>query len=189
MNIKLLDNAEEIRKKFIDYFVLSWEEFQIKQKEWIAQMAKTNYSIDLEWYEDAYLWDKTDTAFLRVSIKEALAFLIQCNSDVLFMSESISHHASRHLFLQGEKHIGFVAQAASKELAALIEEEWFDSYRLGMQNMYNPDPVLPEDLYVFDFSMKWCVVFTHETTDWESEITDDFMKAAESRYCMICRRA
>ena len=186
MKITLLDNAEEIRKKFMDCFVLSWEEFQVKQKEWISQMAERNYSIDIEWYEDAYMWDRMDTVFPRVSMKEALSFLLEHNGDVLFMSEGISHHAPRHLFFQGKKHIGFVAQAASKELAELIEDEWFEDYRLGMQNVYNPNPVLPTDLYVFDFSMKWCVVFTHETTDWESEI-DDPMKAADSRYCVVCK--
>ena len=51
--------------------------------------------------------------------------------------------------------------------------------------MYDPDAMLPEDLYVFDLSMEWCVVFTHETTDWESEL-DNPMKATESRYCIIC---
>ena len=70
-------------------------------------------------------------------------------------------------------------------LAEKIEQEWYDSYRLAMQNMYDPDAILPDDLYVFDSSMNWCVVFTHETTDWESEI-DDPLKAAESRYCIIC---
>ena len=188
MNIKLLDNAEEIRKQFMDRFVLSWEAFQVKQKDWISQMAEGNYSIDIAWYENAYMWDKMDTAFPGVSMKEALAFLLEHNSDVLFMSEGISHHAPRHLFFQGKKHIGFVAQAASKELAALIEKEWFEDYRLEMQNMYNPHPALPADLYVFDLSMKWCVVFTHETTDWESEI-DDPLKAADSRYCIICKRS
>ena len=48
--------------------------------------------------------------------------------------------------------------------------------------MYNPNPILPEDLYVFDSSMSWFVVFTHETNDWE---TEDLMKEAESRYCII----
>ena len=79
-----------------------------------------------------------------------------------------------------------IAEADAHSLAEKIEQEWFDSYRLAMQNMYDPDAILPEDLYVFDTSMKWCVVFTHETTDWESEL-DDPMKAAESRICIICK--
>ena len=70
----------------------------------------------------------------------------------------------------------------AKELAKLIEKEWFETYILGEQGMYNPNPILPEDLYVFDSSMSWFAVFTHETTDWE---TEDSMKEAESRYCII----
>ena len=50
--------------------------------------------------------------------------------------------------------------------------------------MYNPDAVLPEDLYVFDESMTWLVVFTHETTDWEFDENNP-MKQAETRYCII----
>ena len=64
--------------------------------------------------------------------------------------------------------------------------EWFEDYRLAMEDRYNPHHVLPDELYVFDNTMTWCVVFTHETTDWESE-SDDPMKAAESRYCILCK--
>jgi hypothetical protein len=35
--------------------------------------------------------------------------------------------------------------------------------------------------------MTWFIAFTHETTDWDSELTDP-MKAAESRYC-ICTKS
>ena len=50
--------------------------------------------------------------------------------------------------------------------------------------MYDPNAILPEDLYAFDVSMTRCVIFIRETTDWES---DDLKKEAESRVCIICR--
>ena len=53
MNIKLLDNTKEISEAFIKSFVLSWDEFQVKQKDWIAKMAETNYPITIDWYEKA----------------------------------------------------------------------------------------------------------------------------------------
>ena len=81
--------------------------------------------------------------------------------------------------------LNFISEADSCELAETIEQEWYDSYRLAMQDMYDPNAILPEDLYIFDRTMTWCVVFTHETTDWESEL-DNPMKAAESRVCIIC---
>lgn len=52
--------------------------------------------------------------------------------------------------------------------------------------MYTPDAYFPSEVYVFDTSLTWCVAFTHETTDWESE-HDNPKKAAESRVCIICR--
>ena len=181
MQFKLLDNIAEIRDAFLNRFVMSWEEFQIKQKEWIAEMAKTNYPINIEWYEQSYMWDRMNPGFPRVSMEEALAFLKEHCGTVLFMSEK-----GEDTYYQGKKLINFVAEADADTLALRIEQEWFDSYKLAEQNMYDADAFLPEDLYVFDLSMKWCVVFTHETTDWESEI-DNPMKAAESRYCIICK--
>ena len=53
--------------------------------------------------------------------------------------------------------------------------------------MYNPNRVLPYEVYVTDRDMTWLIAFTNETTDWDSELTDP-MKAAESRYC-ICTKS
>ncbi len=79
---------------------------------------------------------------------------------------------------------GFAAAAEAGELADRIEGEWYEDYRLFAQGCYAAEHILPEDLYVFNEAMTWLVIFTHETTDWESEWTDP-MKAAESRYCIL----
>lgn len=181
MYIRLLDNAKDISKAFINRFVMSWDEFQVKQKDWITEMAKTNYPINIAWYEKAYMWDRMDPTFPRVSMEEALAFLREHSGPVFFMTEK-----GEDIYYQGKKSVDFIAEADAHTLAAKIKQEWYDSYRLAEQNMYNADAFLPDDLYVFDSSMMWCVVFTHETTDWESEL-DNPMKAAESRYCIICK--
>ena len=181
MDIKFLDNTKGITEAFISSFVMSWDEFQIKQKDWIAEMAKTNYPINIAWYEQSYMWDRMTPDFPRVSMEEALAFLREHDGSVFFMTEK-----GEDIYYQGIKTVDFIAEADSHTLATRIEQEWYDSYRLAEQNMYDADAFLPDDLYVFDSSMKWCVVFTHETTDWESEI-DNPMKAAESRYCIICK--
>lgn len=182
MNIKLLNNTKDIGAEFINRFVMSWEEFQIRQKDWIAEMQKRNYPINIAWYEQSYMWDRMNPDFPCVSMEEALAFLREHSSPVMFMTEK-----GEGPYYKGKKHIDFIAEADDAyALAAKIEQEWYDSYRLAEQNMYDADAFLPEDLYVFDSSMNWCAVFTHETTDWESEI-DNPMKAAESRYCIICK--
>ena len=180
MKFKLLDNIEDIRDAFLNRFVMSWDEFQIKQKDWIAEMSKKNYPINIEWYKQSYMWDRMNPDFPRVSMKEALEFLREHRDSVFFMSEK-----SEDIY-RGEKSIDFIAEADAQMLAAQIEHEWYNSYKLAEQNMYDADATLPDDLYVFDSSMKWCAVFTHETADWESEI-DNPLKAAESRYCIICK--
>ncbi len=175
MDIKLLENPEEIRMDFMARFLLSWEDFQVFHRDWLAK----NPGIDSNWYEHAYMWDKAGPGFQYASLKDALAFLRNRGDRVLFMAEKEEDTCYR-----GKEIVNFVAEADALPLASQIENEWFEDYRLSMQNMYDPDTFLPQDLYVFDRAMTWCAIFTHETTDWESEI-DDPMKAAESRYCLI----
>ena len=184
MDIKLLDNANEIRKAFMDRFVLSWDEFQSKHKDWIAQVTKESkgyITIDINWYENAFMWDRMDPGFPCASMEDALSFLKEHRGSVYFMSDK-----GEDTCYQGQELVDFVAEADAQILAERIEQEWYDFYRLAEQNMYDADAFLPDDLYVFDASMKWCIVFTHETTDWESEL-DNPMKAAQSRYCIICK--
>ena len=181
MVIEYLDDIKEIGEAFIKHFVLSWENFQIKHKDWIDEMSKQNYPIDRQWYDQAYMWDKMDPAFASASMKAALDYLRDHPSTVFFMTEK-----GEGLYFQGTKTIDFVARTDAHQLADRIEYEWNESYRLVSQNMYIPN-ALPEDLYVFDATMNWCVVFTHETTDWEAEKADDWMKVAQSRYCIICK--
>ena len=138
MNIKLLDNTKDISKAFIDRFVMSWEEFQVKQKAWIAEMAKTQYPINLDWYEQSYMWDRMNPDFPRVSMEEALAFLREHSGPVFFMTEK-----GEDIYYQGKKSVDFIAEADAHTLAARIKQEWYASYRLAEQNMYDADAFLP----------------------------------------------
>ena len=182
MEIEYLDEITEIGDAFIKRFVLPWESFKIKQKDWIEKMSMRNYPIDRQWYDQAYLWDRMDPSYPGASMQEALTFLREHPGTVFFMTEK-----GEGEFFQGTKTIDFIAKTDACQLADRIEFEWYESYRLAEQYRYIPD-ALPEDLYVFDSSMRWCVVFTHETTDWEAEKTDDWMKAAQSRYGIIDRK-
>ncbi len=182
MKIELLKNAQGIRKSFIERFVMSWDEFQIELEDFVEEMSKRNEKVDIEFYNKSYLWDRISSIYPRVSFREALSLLSSIDSDVLFMSEDEKHEYCGELLFEEEKIKNFVAKANAKELEKLIEQEWFETYILAEQGMYAPNPILPEDLYVFNESMSWFVVFTHETTDWE---TDDPIKEAESRYCIV----
>ena len=182
MKITLLENNDEIRRKFIDRFIMSWDEFQVELKDFIDNMRKRNEVVDIDSYNKSYMWDKISSNYSRVSFREALKYLSSINNDVIFISEDENVPCYAELFIDGNKIRSFAAKANSKELTELIEKEWFETYILWEQGMYNPNPILPEDLYVFDKSMSWFVVFTHETTDWENE---DSMKEAESRFCIM----
>ena len=180
MEFKLVENTKELGEAFIDRFILTWEEFQIEMKDFIAEMKKNDHPVDFAFYEQSLFWDRMGPKYPCVSMEEALAFLRGHNGPVLCMGEK-SEDGSWH----GKRVVDFIAEVDAHDLATKIDQEWYDSYRLAMQDMYDPNAILPEDIYVFDWEMTWCVVFTHETTDWESEL-DDPMKAAESRVCIIC---
>ena len=180
MDFKLVENTKELGEAFIDRFILTWEEFQIEMKDFIAEMEKNNHPVDFAFYEQSLFWDRMGSKYPYVSMEEALAFLRGHSGPVLFMGETGAEGS-----WEGKRVVDFIAEADAHDLAAKIDQEWYDSYRLAMQDMYDPTAILPYDLYVFDWTMTWCVVFTHETTDWESEL-DDPMKAAESRVCIIC---
>lgn len=180
MNFKLLDSTNDIGEAFIARFVMSWEDFQVEHKDYIVKMKKKNHPVDFAFYEQSLFWDRMSRKY-HVSMAEALTFLREHSGPVLFMGEK-----GVDGFGQGKRVVDFIAEADAHILAEKIEQEWYDSYRLAMQDMYDPDAILPADIYVFDSTLNWCVVFTHETTDWESEL-DDPMKAAESRVCIICK--
>ena len=106
MNIKFLDNTKEIKEAFINCFVMSWDEFQVKQKDWIAKMAEANYPITIDWYEKAYMWDKMNPDFPNASMEVALAFLKEHSGPVYFMTEK-----GEDTYYQGKKLVDFIAEA------------------------------------------------------------------------------
>lgn len=181
MDYKLLDNISDISQTFFDRFVMSWDEFQVEMKDFIVRMSSKKHPVDFAFYERSLFWDRMNPKFPYVSMTEALAFLREQTGSVFFMGETGEDGSWK-----SRRVVDFIAEADAHALAERIEREWYDGCRLAMENMYDPDAILPDDLYVFDPSMKWCIVFTHETTDWESEL-DDPMKAAESRVCIVCK--
>lgn len=178
MRIERIENSDEIREAFVRRFVTPWEDFRIKHKDWISETAQNGNPIDINWYKNSYMWDKIDSNYSEVSMNEALEFLRTKGGRILFMSEKQAP------FFYDSLVFDYVAETDAHALAAQIERDWYESYRFAERGMVDENAILPEDLYVFDSSMSWCAVFTHETSDWES---DDMMKEAESRICIICK--
>ena len=144
-------------------------------------MSESGHPITRQWYDRSFLWDKMSPEYPWVSMKEALDFLRERSGKLRFMTET-----GNKLFRNEEKSVDSVAEADARALADRIERDWFESYRLAEQFMFIPNQIA-DDVYVFDPSLKWCAVFTHETSDREAERNEDARKTAESRLCILCK--
>lgn len=174
MEIRLLDQAQDIRASFVQKFVMDWQEFQTARKDFI-QRCRINQSN----FDQMLMWDRMPPNSPRASFREALALLRTLPGEVQFLSEGPSYPYSCELKLQGQKYPHFVAAADAQELADLIEFEWIEDARLFKEMRFLENQVLPEDLYVCTPEMDRLIVFTHETDDWD----EDPVKACESRVC------
>ncbi|MBE6617877.1 MAG: hypothetical protein E7627_08080 [Ruminococcaceae bacterium] len=161
MKIDLISNASETRQKFTRKFCLTFDEYIKAYPDIIETYAKMGKVFGEEIFRKKFMWDKMSTYFSAISQTSAIEFLKGIDRDVLFMSEGEDFNGSCHLKLGGQLHKGFLARGNAKELAELIEYEWRESWKQAIQDQYF-DCSLPEDLYVFDESMKCVLVFTHE---------------------------
>ena len=149
-----------MRRDFMDAFVLSKEEFLSLQPDFAAYADAHGVDFD-EWYAEAYLWEKLSPDLPAVDFDTALSLLREREGTVLFMSESESTHKPCALLHRGREVWDFVAMADAGELADRIGYEWREYPRLTREAPH--ELTLPEDLYVFDTTLEWVIVFTHET--------------------------
>lgn len=149
-----------MRRDFMDAFVLSKEDFEMLHPARREEIEAAGGDFD-EWYDEAYLWDKMSPDLPVVDFDTALALLRSRAGTVLFMSESESSHKPCGLIRYGREVCDFVAMADAGELADRIEYEWREYPRLSREAPH--ELTLPEDLYVYDTTLDWVIIFTHET--------------------------
>lgn len=149
-----------MRRDFMDAFVLSKEDFELLHPTRREELETVGADFD-EWYDEAYLWDKMSPDLPAVDFDTALTLLRGQRGTVLFMSESESSHKPCGLIRFGREVCDFVAMADPGELADRIEYEWKEAPRLT--GSAPRELTLPEDLYVYDTTLDWVIVFTHET--------------------------
>lgn len=160
MKIELFVLPAVMRRDFMDAFVLSKEDFELLHPTRREELETVGADLD-EWYDEAYLWEKMSPDLPAVDFETALALLRSRAGTVLFMSESESSHKPCGLIRYGREVCDFVAMADAGELADRIELEWKGSPRLTGEAPH--ELTLPEDLYVYDTTLDWVIVFTHET--------------------------
>lgn len=160
MKIELFVLPAVMRRDFMDAFVLSKEDFELLHPACREESETMGGDFD-EWFEEAYLWEKMSPDLPVVDFDTALSLLRSRRGTVLFMSESESSHKPCGLIRYGREVCDFVAMADAGELADRIELEWKGSPRLTGEAPH--ELTLPEDLYVYDTTLDWVIVFTHET--------------------------
>lgn len=173
MKYRLLPNPKAIRDAFIKQYILSYQDYYNSHKNWISS-NHINFTED--YYNRMFMWDKFINAN-KINFIDALSLLREKDIDVLFMAESSTCSGSD--FCELNKQPEAVAIANSIELAECISYEWFTSYELYLQDIYFSNSILPEDLYVFDDTFTWFIVFTHHCT------ADN---VPDSRFCLYYTR-
>ncbi|MBE6652645.1 MAG: hypothetical protein E7610_04430 [Ruminococcaceae bacterium] len=149
-----------MRRDFVETFVLEKEDFAVQNPDWVRRMEEQPSGFDA-WYTGAFLWEKMSAAGATTDFDGVLELLRARAGKVLFMSESETSGHGGGLRYKGRMVYDFVAMADPKELADLIEYEWKENSRLLLEDRLT----LPEDLYVFDTTLDWAIVFTHESVE------------------------
>ena len=168
MKYQLLSHPNTIRSKFMKRFVMSYEEFCALYPD--TRISETSY-------HSLYMWDRMIDRYEQITFEMALKMLRNKGDNVIFISESQDVSAYYHCEMQNwwEDINGAAATADMAELVERISYEWYTSYEMWEQGCQFEDYLLPDDLYVFDDTYSWCIIFTHETVDYSEK--------AEARLC------
>lgn len=164
MKFEVVDiiQAGRFRERFIERFVNTKSEYYRKY----CHQADENVR--------GFLWDslKSYSEKNRCTQEQAAEFLEKCGG-VYFMWD-----LWRNGTMFADKYPNAVIKADGAELGRLSADEWNAELEAEKYDCYIEYPQLPSDIYVFDESFTWCVIFTHEFEDCDS--LDDIV-----RFCII----
>lgn len=124
---------------------------------------------------DGYLWDtlKADYDKVERTIEQAISYLHNKNYVMVMWDIYSIKRVNDHKILSCDYPKGSIIKIDSNELCRYIESEWCD--------FHSSKGFLPEDIYIFDETMDWSVIFTHEGYD---NFTNP--ELAEDVYIRIC---
>ncbi len=189
MNYTLLptEKATQIRERFEKSFIQTRNEYEIHFAEWLEEFKKSpNYNPQFPptaKYDQVVYWSKLKNDDRDILFEDAISFISNVDSKVYFLSDiELEGYAGMHLLNDENSAIGFVAQAEdSKEFADFIYYEW---RRFNDMNDFYLDKLLPDDLYVFDDSFSWMLVFTHHNVD---DFGSEYVENSFNRLCFLLR--
>ena len=164
MKLELFVLPQVMRRDFAEAFLLEKEDFAVARPDWVRRMEEYPGGFD-GWYESAFLWEKMSPHIPAVDFEQALAFLRERTGKVLFLSEAETSGKGGGLILNGRVVYDYVAMADPRELADCLAYEWYNEGRLFLEGALT----LPSEVYVFDTTLEWVIVFTHEYRNGDAE--------------------
>lgn len=155
MRYSIIRDSEkiELRNKFIKNFIDTEHEYYKKN---IAKLKEYLNGFCF----NGYLWDVLNEPYdsAIMTQENALEYLKQ--KDMVLVMWDIDHN---HGIICLNNPKDTIISVKAEELCDLIEYEWNADHI--SEDTYLANRYLPEDIYIFDDTMKWCVIFTHEGDD------------------------
>ena len=156
------ERAKKLRERFIESFIDTDCEYF---KKYYAQ-------------DDVYarfLWDcrRLPAGTFYDHTQEQAADFLKSRGSVYFMWD---YWRTGTVF--ADEHPGAVIEANGDDVGRLAVEEWNAELEAEKHDCYIEHPQLPSDVYVFDDSFSWYVIFTHETDEYEGP-------DSPVRYCIV----
>lgn len=148
------DNKKgKLRNSFVEAFVNTSTEYY---KKYISNLKE--YPDGLCY--DGYLWDslKVDYEQVESSMEDAIQYLKEKDTVYVMWDIYSLYRVAEYRILTNKYPKDTIIKTDSLELCKFILDEW--KWEFASDNQY-----LPEDIYIFDETMKWFVIFTHETYD------------------------
>lgn len=152
------ERAEKLRERFIAAFIDTSSEYYRKYYE------KSEYG-------GRFLWECLNAGGEVVTQEQAAEFLERF--DRLYFMWDFWREGT----VFADEYPNAVIEASGGELGRLAVSEWNAEIEAEKHDCYIEHPQLPSDVYIFDDSFSWCVVFTHESNDCDD--LDDII-----RYCI-----
>ena len=189
MNYTLLptEKATQIRERFEKTFIQTQSEYEIHFAKWLEEFKKSP-KYDPQFtptpqYDKVIYLSKLKNDDCDILFEDTISFLSTVGNPVYFMSDvELEGYGGMHLLQDGNASIGFVAETDNpKEFADFIYYEW---RRFNDMNDLYFDTVLPQDLYVFDDSFSWMLVFTHHNRD---DFSSEHVENSFNRLCFLLR--
>ena len=172
MNYKLLteEKVKRVRQAFEVAFIETPEEFMASTLKWREKLYSENPNapiVPIPKYDEVIYWAKIKN-YKEATFAEALSFLSNISNPVYFMSDlPLNGYVNMHFLNDPKATIGFIAvHNDAKEFAQFIYDEWklYNTFDCEQEGAWF-EPLLPDDLYVFDDSFSWLLVFTHHNAD------------------------